>query len=243
VESGFRKSPRIREMRAAFWILGFFLAAAAYVWFTDVDQDFQDLLRNNDISLDIFGRYSGYTLGALFKASTGYGEVTVKGMQAIYDMARRHHIRTFYDIGCGIGKSLLMALLLGFERAVGVEIVNERVDIARQMQAKLPTSLKTAMTISQGDWATELKIPENTPIMIFVSNLLWSEEESRRLFQFLAKTTPRGSIIISSVYYATDGLEKIDTLLVPMSWFHYSYCEAVQVLPQPFKAPEKLNGT
>lgn len=236
----FIKSPRIREMRAAFWILVFFLVAVGYVWFTDIDQDFHDLLRNNDIPLDIIGRYSGYTFRALFKTSTGYGEVTAKGMHAIYDMARRYNIRTFYDIGCGVGKSLLVALLLGFERAVGVEIVKERVDIARQMQAKLPPSLKTAMTISQGDWATELKIPpESTPIMIFVSNLLWSEEESKRLFQYLTKTAPPGSIIISSAFYATDGLKKIDTLLVPMSWCYYSYCETVQV----FKATEKLNGT
>jgi SAM-dependent methyltransferase len=72
---------------------------------------------------------------------------------------------TFVDLGCGKGRTLLVAPRLGFARAIGVEFADELVAIARANIAKL--AVRNA-TIIFGD-VTEYAFPE-TDLVVYLYN-------------------------------------------------------------------------
>lgn len=205
-----------------------FVGLLVYFYYTDIDYEYEELLKSKKIPVDIIERYSGFFWldnDGLLGASTGYGEITAKGMKEVTKVAKEHDLKTFYDIGCGSGKAMLIALLLGFDESVGVEIVKTRVDIANDMRTRLPKNLKKHMQIYSGDYYTVLPSIK-TASLVFISNLLWKSHENKRLFSFLLSQLPNGSIIVCSTPPdgIIHGLKVLKTIDVPMSWYSASKC-------------------
>lgn len=158
--------------------------------------------------------------------STGYGEITVDGIRSIARLANERGISTFYDIGSGNGRSLLMAALLGFERVQGVEVVQERYNQSLQMHGRLPIKLQSKIDIYLGDYIEAAKVPKQ-PCVVFISNILWSQKQNQRLFEYLERSLAKGSIVIASTI--STPMQKDGTISISMSWFPYSWCDICTV--------------
>lgn len=210
------------------WLL-FFIGLAVALFFLanylDRDFEFEALIEANNLppwsNLDGFNvDTTNYT-----KYSTTYGEITARGMQVIKTIAPQ--ISIFYDLGCGVGKSCIIAALIGYQKAIGIEIVKERYDIGKKYISTLSTEVKDKIQLFCGDYKT-FAIKEQTPILIFVSNLLWSEHENSSLFDYLAKTIPLQSIIVASTYTSHPSFQRLQRIKVPMSWYTNSWCEVIK---------------
>ena len=60
---------------------------------------------------------------------------------------------TFIDLGCGKGRTLLVAAKLGFRRVIGVEIGSELADIARTNLARLNVTNALVIHVDGDDYA------------------------------------------------------------------------------------------
>lgn len=210
-------------------ILGF-LGFLFYIYFTDIDYEYEKMLKRHNLPINIIERYSGFTLESRMLSSnyaTGYGEITGKAMIEIENLATEFQMDTFYDIGCGTGKALLLAVLVGFKKAVGIEIVPERYNIAIKMMNMLPFNMRQKLDVRLGDY-NKLVMNENKPVLIFVSNLLWSADSNDDLFKYLFKAPIGSLIVISTVPDRTpQGFKRLKSIKTPMSWYHRSECHVI----------------
>jgi len=104
---------------------------------------------------------------------------------------------TFIDLGSGDGKALTYAIANGFKKAKGVEIVEERHNMAVNTINKLD-DIKDDITLHKGD------IFELDPSFfkdksaIFVSNLLFPPNTRQQLVKFLSDNTTDDTILFVS---------------------------------------------
>ena len=201
------------------------------------DPVFRLLLKKHGLD-SIYKNKSGYFLldKKIGKHETGYGEITCVGMESICDVLEYHKFdlkdTIFIDFGCGIGKSLVMAKLLGFKKAVGVEIVKQRCNIAWSVIQNLPDYLKQDIEIYNADmlnFSLEKILDGSTkPVVIFASNLLWSPDVIKDFYAKYMRETPEGSMIVASRCFVHPGDEKFivskNEYSVPMSWSKFDTC-------------------
>lgn len=213
-------------------LCAFVLSIITFIYVGKDDIDFQNALDNARMK-DIYEGVSGYISFFDWKKngySTGYGEITWKGMKAIKDLCDQHEITAFYDMGCGVGKSIVMAKLLGFETAIGVEIEDKRAKLAQSVVQN--TQLLNAKIV-HGDMM-DIKIAKDIKVCIFASNLLWSQNVNDIFFLKLKNECQDGSIIVCSDYKAIkdDGykhLEYLSKMSTPMSWDPYATCYIIKI--------------
>jgi SAM-dependent methyltransferase len=193
------------------------------------------ILKEGGVNPDIFRGVSGYVKKEILMRdyANTYGELMGKGMIDIWNIAVDKGLtHVFLDIGCGVGKCLVWAVALGFRSAIGIELVRNRYESARAVKGRLPTRYKKAIELYNID-ILDYKHGENgngrgEPAMIFISNIMWSEDVNRRLFKALTETYPRGSYIISSAVCYKDcdrrRYKNEGVIYLPMSWDRYSVC-------------------
>lgn len=79
---------------------------------------------------------------------------------------------TFVDLGCGKGRTLILAALSGFNRTVGVEIAPDLLKVADRnlaaLRARRP-NLQTQFELVEADAATYI-FPSNQPILVYMYN-------------------------------------------------------------------------
>lgn len=212
-------------------VLCFFIYAHVY----GVDYEFETMLDTHGIS-NIYKDYCGYINFVdkySTKYSTEYGEIQYQGMQNIYQIANDRGIRIFYDIGCGVGKSLIMAIMLGYDKAVGIELVDARYNKACVVLNRIPVKLRKRIEIYNGDMMEfERAFEEKEPVAVFVSNLTWPKKVTKEFYHKYGNGLPPGSIIVSSLFYCyvedeTSFIRK--DINIPMSWDSKSICSLVYI--------------
>jgi SAM-dependent methyltransferase len=168
-----------------------------------------------------------------------YGELTSEGMENIIKYLKSRGIKmrdsTFIDLGCGNGKTLVYAIIYGFKQARGTEIVKERYEYALKKRELLAPNVKDYITISNLD-IFDLPSKYFTPtidseyVIIFISNLLFPEETTQKIIQFLSKIVAKNTIIIASKIpnklYKFKFVKQID---IPMSWSIQSSCYILSI--------------
>ena len=119
-----------------------------------------------------------------------YGELTYDGLENIKKNLAKHNIEydNFIDIGCGKGRSVLhMSGLDNIKKSIGVELVSERVNHAKNVINKLKGKYKyflDSAEIIEGDFTKQNynKIfDKNAKIFIWISNLCFSEEVNAKI--------------------------------------------------------------
>ena len=156
-----------------------------------------------------------------------YGELTYQGIDNIgkYIELKDLQKNTFIDLGSGNGRTLAYAILNGFKAAKGTEIVEERHKYAMEMRDKLDDYMRDKIRLSKSDLFRLDPSYFPTGSVVFISNLVFSEETNQKLIKFLSETTPSETIIILSALpkdlYNFKVIETIDT---PMSWSKNSQC-------------------
>ena len=82
---------------------------------------------------------------------------------------------TFVDVGCGKGRTLLVAANLGFKQVIGVEFAAELVAIAKRNAARLGIQ---NITVLHRD-AAEFQFPDDDDLMVYFYNPFNREVMSR----------------------------------------------------------------
>ena len=166
--------------------------------------------------------------------ATTYGEMNYSAIEKFNnEFNSLGNIKYFIDFGSGRGK---LPLFMGnkVDRSIGIELVTERhVDAVKLKEtlSKQFAEITDKVELINGDMFEYLKTIDkstfNSPVLIWISNLCFGEEITKKLFNELVTKMPSGSIIGSSKIpnEISLGVEPIvlpgsldSKITVPMSW-------------------------
>ena len=129
----------------------------------------------------------------------------------------------FYDLGCGRGRAVLYMAMSGiFEHSVGIEVLPERVSLAKDALNKLRASIPIAGSRVKLFEASFLNpaFKYKDAKLVFLSNMCFDNETQNAIFRKLNLEMPKGSLVFCSrppnetlTAFETLGIER-----VPMSW-------------------------
>lgn len=216
-------------LKIIIFILLLWLVLCIYFLFTK--NDTEHLINIDNIYQDL----SGYTSSKHDTYNLTYGEITLDGMNNIVKYLDDNNIRKdiFIDLGCGIGKSLMMARMKGFNKCIGIELVKERFDNAIIAYNRLDKKDQEGIEIYNNDLFEESRIKEldkNISVVVFVSNLLFNNDINNKMFTYLSEILPKNSLIIVSKKPMNENIKYITELQVPMSWMSKSICYIYQII-------------
>jgi len=129
----------------------------------------------------------------------------------------------FYDLGSGRGRAVLYMSLTGlFEASVGIEVLPERVALAKQALLKLRASIPNA--------GAKVKLYEASFLhpsfkykdakLVFLSNMCFDKQTQDAIFLKLSAEMPKGSLVFCSRLpdSALPAFEPFGVERVPMTW-------------------------
>jgi hypothetical protein len=129
----------------------------------------------------------------------------------------------FYDLGSGRGRAVLYMSLTGlFDYSVGIEVLPERVALAKQALIKLRASIPAA--------GAKIKLYEASFLnpsfkykdarLVFLSNMCFDKQTQDAIFQKLSAEMPKGSLVFCSRLpdSSLPAFETVGVERVPMTW-------------------------
>ena len=154
-----------------------------------------------------------------------YGEITQEGIEKLINEYNKKPIttydknrRTFYDLGSGIGKNVIVVASLVPEiKSRGIEIVQERHDLAIDAHKTLkPKSLKDRVEfICCSFMDTKL----DDAAWIYLSNLCFSEQLNKQISAKLNKEIGINTMIACSKELNLPKKDySVERLNIPMTW-------------------------
>uniref|UniRef100_A0A6C0ANE9 Histone-lysine N-methyltransferase, H3 lysine-79 specific n=1 Tax=viral metagenome TaxID=1070528 RepID=A0A6C0ANE9_9ZZZZ len=154
-----------------------------------------------------------------------YGEVEWPTLKLMLDYAQKQssHPGRFYDLGSGRGRAVLYMSLTGlFDSSVGIEVLPERVALAKQALVKLRSSIPNA--------GAKVKLYEASFLnpsfkykdarLVFLSNMCFDKQTQDAIFGRLAAEMPKGSLVFCSRLpdSSLPAFETVGVERVPMTW-------------------------
>lgn len=179
---------------------------------------------------DDFEKLNGYgvtpddinRIGKVHLDTLTYGEIQAKGMEKIYAISTKHNLSIFVDMGCGVGKAVFLAKVVGFKRSIGVEVVESRIQKAQAFHKIMPANLKQGIELYRGNMYDIIDFKKyNEPVTVYASNLLWSKDMTVRLFEKVSTECKSGSLLFMSRHHdlkPPKNMIYIDSANIPMSW-------------------------
>ena len=171
------------------------------------------------------------TTKAAGQHNLNYGEVEWPTLKYIADTVQRTPGRgKFYDLGCGRGRAVLYMALLGiFEQSVGIEVLGERIKLAKDAMAQL------AKTIGSAD--SKIRLYEASFTMptfkfsdaraVYMSNLCFDDHTQSVIFQKLVREMPKDSLLFCHrvpspipAAFSVVAVERMPMTWTPTSEFH-----------------------
>jgi hypothetical protein len=105
--------------------------------------------------------------------------------------------RTFYDLGCGVGKIIVgMALIHPQLRSIGIELLDERAQQAGIALGRVSKHVQNRCGIMRGS-VGDSNFSYGNACWIFVSNFFFSPELNNQVAQKLSQELPVGCVIQS----------------------------------------------
>ncbi|MDE3181293.1 MAG: methyltransferase domain-containing protein [Acidobacteriota bacterium] len=153
-------------------------AASALV---GLDRAYSGALRLSDrwydwrTGLDTGGIISQSDLGLEPQAGRNYAATTPRAWRLVMGRLQIEPSRfTYVDLGCGKGRTLILAAKRGFKRVIGVDLSKQMAQIA---EANILRSGVTGAEVVCGD-AAEFEFPDD-PLVLFLFNPFWREVNER----------------------------------------------------------------
>jgi precorrin-6B methylase 2 len=164
--------------------------------------------------------FGGRTEGIPF--NTTYGEMTQEGIEVLSDILQKHGGllgpgKVFYDLGCGSGKIPCgIALLHPTLRAKGIEVVQDRFQLAEKARRALPADVQRRVDFY---WGSFLDEPLHDMTSCFISNLCFGSELNEKIARKLETDVKPGTIIVCSTQLPlTSNFTYVEETTCPMTW-------------------------
>lgn len=134
-----------------------------------------------------------------------YGEVEWPTLKLMLEYVQKEPVTSlsgrFYDLGSGRGRAVLYMSLSGlFDYSVGIEVLPERVALAKQALLKLRVAIPSA--------GAKVKLYEASFLhpsfkykdakLVFLSNMCFDKETQDAIFAKLSAEMPKGSLVFCS---------------------------------------------
>jgi hypothetical protein len=171
--------------------------------------------------------------------NTTYGEMAYDGMNNMINGLLDHNVnqcKNFVDLGSGRGSiCLYMASKPNIKNSIGVELIKDRFDDAIELKNKLGKNKYTSkLQFYNNDMFDFLKNEpiDKNPYLVWISNLLFSQDLTNKIYDQLITKLPNKSIICSSnnpTQYDETQCKSIKDISVPMSWSDNSTIHAYQI--------------
>jgi SAM-dependent methyltransferase len=170
--------------------------------------------------------------------TTTYGEMTEAGIQILSEKFKTYaplskfpqDRRTFYDLGCGIGKIVVGVAILNPDiRAKGIEIIPDRIRQANNALQRIKTrSVASRVQFSQGSFI-ESTVSLRDACWIYISNLCFDETTQKIIASKLEAEVVPGCVIITSKEFPfstnPSRFDKVEASTnIPMTWSATSMC-------------------
>jgi hypothetical protein len=155
-----------------------------------------------------------------------YGEVEWPTLKLMLDYIQKQESTPsgrFYDLGSGRGRAVLYMSLTGlFDYSVGIEVLPERVSLAKQALLKLRASIPSAGAKVKLFEASFLNpsFKYKDARLVFLSNMCFDKQTQDAIFQKLSAEMPKGSLIFCSRLpdASLPAFEPVGVERVPMTW-------------------------
>ena len=154
-----------------------------------------------------------------------YGEIEWPALKTMLDYVQRQDIGSgrFYDLGCGRGRAVLYMAMSGlFDNSVGIEVLPERVSLAKEALNKLRASIPIAGARVKLFEASFLNpaFKYKDAKLVFLSNMCFDNETQNAIFRKLNLEMPKGSLVFCSrpPSETLAAFETLGTERVPMTW-------------------------
>lgn len=156
-----------------------------------------------------------------------YGEIEWPALKLMLDYLQKQpitlHPGRFYDLGSGRGRAVLYMSLTGiFDSCVGIEVLPERVALAKQALLKLRASIPTAGARVKLYEASFLNpsFKYKDARLVFLSNMCFDKETQDAIFARLSAEMPKGSLVFCSRLpdISLTAFEKLGIERIPMTW-------------------------
>jgi SAM-dependent methyltransferase len=156
-----------------------------------------------------------------------YGEIEWPTLKLMLGYLQTHGLTSpggrFYDLGCGRGRAVLYMAMSGlFEHSVGIEVLPERVSLAKDALNKLRASIPIAGSRVKLFEASFLNpaFKYKDAKLVFLSNMCFDNETQNAIFRKLNLELPKGALVFCSrpPSETLSAFEVLGTEKVPMSW-------------------------
>ena len=151
-----------------------------------------------------------------------YGEMTYEGIESFLLINQDNKIKYFMDIGSGRGKlCIYMALQPYIKKSIGIELVKERHDEAIKLLNNFNKEkhLTNIELLNNDIFDLDLKNMIQEPILIWWSNLCFSDEICDKIVVKLLNEIPKDSIIVCTKKLQQNSkLKQLETKSVSMTW-------------------------
>jgi SAM-dependent methyltransferase len=162
-----------------------------------------------------------------------YGEIEWPALKIMLDYVQKQEGTSgtrFYDLGCGRGRAVLYMAMSGlFEHSIGIEVLPERVSLAKDALNKLRASIPIAGSRVKLFEASFLNpaFKYKDAKLVFLSNMCFDNETQAAVFRKLNTEMPKGSLVFCSrapsevlSAFETIGIEKVPMTWTPTSEIH-----------------------
>jgi len=139
-----------------------------------------------------------------------YGELSPFSLVAMLNCMSAEAGQRFYDLGCGTGKAVLLAGLLGLS-ATGIEIIKERYDTACAALENLKAQVKHGCEEIRLLHADVLEVDFCDADIVYSHNLTWPPDVLQKVAQ-MAAGLRKGSLVASSKSLEGPGLKEATQL-------------------------------
>lgn len=175
---------------------------------------------------------SGYEISRAGKAAAGltddkaftYGEIALETFPAILEMSRSRG-GVFYDLGCGVGKAVIMAALLGrWHKTVGIELVPDLFNAAQKIHGRFDRIITPLMSKEEpvpqldfikGDiWQTDWSDAD----CVFFQGTCFASDQLKTLATRCEELKPGSKIIVASSLLPSTTLALRDHAKFRLGW-------------------------
>lgn len=155
-----------------------------------------------------------------------YGEIEWPALKTMLDYVQKQESPSggrFYDLGCGRGRAVLYMAMSGlFDHSVGIEVLPERVSLAKDALNKLRASIPIAGARVKLFEASFLNpaFKYKDAKLVFLSNMCFDNETQNAIFRKLNVEMPKGSLVFCSrpPSETLSAFELLGVERVPMTW-------------------------